>query len=71
MCATDFVVKSRTNHICLNLSISSVNMVKFIISPNKVFGDIMVSASPPRPPVDLDDINVDPDDVNALNSKNI
>ena len=36
-----------------------------IISPNEVFGDIMVLASPPpRPPVD-------PDDVNALNSKNI
>ena len=36
-----------------------------IISPNKVFGDIMVLASPPpRPPVD-------PDDVNTLNSQNI
>ena len=30
-----------------------------------VFGDIMVLASPPRPPP------VDPDDVNTLNSKNI
>ena len=35
-----------------------------IISPNEVFGDIMVLASPPRPPVD-------PDDVNTLNSTNI
>ena len=39
-----------------------------IISPNEVFGDIMVLASPlpppPRPPVD-------PDYVNARNSKNI
>ena len=33
-----------------------------IISPNEVFGDIMVLASPPRPPVD-------PDDVNALTRK--
>ena len=33
------------------------------ISPNEVFGDIMVLASP-RPPVD-------PDDVNTPNSKNI
>ena len=32
-----------------------------IISPNKVFGDIMVLASPPRPPPP-----VDPDDVNTL-----
>ena len=29
----------------------------FIISPNEVFGDIMVLASPPRPPVDPDDVN--------------
>ena len=37
--------------------------VSFIISPNEVFGDIMVLASPPpRPPVD-------PDDVNALIQK--
>ena len=37
-----------------------------IISPNEVFGDIMVLASPPppRPPVD-------PDDVSALTRKNI
>ena len=34
-----------------------------IISPNEVFGDIMVLASPPRPPVDPDDVNT--------NSKNI
>ena len=34
-----------------------------IISPNEVFGDIMVLATP-RPPVD-------PDDVNTLNSKNV
>ena len=27
-----------------------------IISPNEVFGDIMVLASPPRPPVDPDDV---------------
>ena len=33
-----------------------------IISPNEVFGDIMVLASPPRPPID-------PDDVNALTQK--
>ena len=35
---------------------------KVIISPNEVFGDIMVLASPPRPrpprpPVDPDDVN--------------
>ena len=39
----------------------------FIISPNEVFGDIMVWASPPphprRPPVDFDEVN-------NLNSKN-
>ena len=35
-----------------------------IISPNEVFGDIMVLASLPRPPID-------PDDINALNSRNI
>ena len=35
-----------------------------IISPNEVFGDIMVLASLPRPPVD-------PDDVNTLNSNGI
>ena len=35
-----------------------------IISPNEVFGDIMVLASRPRLPVD-------PDDVNTLNSKSI
>ena len=29
-----------------------------IISPNEVFGDIMVLASPPRPPVDPDDVNI-------------
>ena len=28
-----------------------------IISPNTSFGDIMVLASPPRPPVDPDDVN--------------
>ena len=33
-----------------------------IISPNEVFDDIMVLASPPRPPID-------PDDVNALTQK--
>ena len=33
------------------------------ISPNEVFGDIMVLASPPRPPVD-------PDDVDALTQFN-
>ena len=33
-----------------------------LISPNEVFGDIMVLASPPP---------VDPDDVNTLNSENI
>ena len=32
-----------------------------VISPNEVFGDIMVLASPPRPC-----LPVDPDDVNAL-----
>ena len=37
-----------------------------IISPNEVLGDIMVLASPlrPRPPID-------PDNINARNSKNI
>ena len=29
----------------------------FLISPNEVFGDIMVLALPPRPPVDPDDVN--------------
>ena len=29
----------------------------FIISPNEVSGDIMVLASPPRPPIDTDDVN--------------
>ena len=33
----------------------------FIISPNELFGDIMVLASPPPPPVDPDDPD-DPDD---------
>ena len=39
---------------------------RFIISPNEVFGDIMVLASPlpPRPP-----LPVDPDDVNTLTRK--
>ena len=36
--------------------------MRIMISPNEVFGDIMVLASPPRPPVD-------PDDVNALTQK--
>ena len=35
-----------------------------IISLNEVFGDIMVLASSPRPPID-------PDDVNALKSRSI
>ena len=34
-----------------------------IISPNEVFGDIMVLASPPRPSLRPP---VDPDDVNTL-----
>ena len=38
--------------------------VSIIISPYEVFDDIMVLASPPRPPVD-------PDDMNTLNSTNI
>ena len=42
------------------------NVCSIIISPNEVFGDIMVLASPPpRPPP------VDPDDVNALTRTNI
>ena len=36
--------------------------IPIIISLNEVFGDIMVLASPPRPPID-------PDDVNALKSR--
>ena len=36
----------------------------FVLSPDKVFGDIMVLALPPCPPIN-------PDDMNALNSKNI
>ena len=41
--------------------VSMLNLL--IISPNEVFGDIMVLASPPRPrphphpPVDSDDVN--------------
>ena len=49
-------------------------MVKMyiIISPYKVFGDIMVLASPPRPPrLYPPRPPVDPDDVNTLNSTNI
>ena len=52
------------------LSVNSDNAAmetQFIISQNKVFGDIMVLASPPRPPRPP----VDPNDVNTLNSKNI
>ena len=43
---------------------SGGRMKLFIISPNEVFCDIMVLESPPRLPVD-------PDDVNALKSKSI
>ena len=39
-----------------------------IISPNEVFGDIMVLASPPPPPRPRPP--VDPDDVNTLTRKN-
>ena len=57
--------------MCLSLCIGVImgNVIKgarncfMIMSPNEVFGDIMVLASPPRPPVD-------PYDVNAL-TKNI
>ena len=45
---------------------SGLTHFPLIISPNEVFGDIMVLASPPRPPPP-----VDPDDVNTRNSKNI
>ena len=34
-----------------------VLLYMIIIAPNEVFGDIMVLASPPRPPVDPDDAN--------------
>ena len=40
-----------------------IQVIQVIISPNEVFGDIMVLASPPRPPP------VDPDDVNTLTRK--
>ena len=40
-----------------------------IISPNEVFGDIMVVALPPRAPRPR--LFVDSDDVNTRNSKNI
>ena len=39
---------------------------KLIISPNEVFGDIMVLASPPRPRPRPPRPPVDPDDVNTL-----
>ena len=42
---------------------TDIQAVIIIISPNEVFGDIMVLASPPRPAVDPDDVNT--------NSKNI
>ena len=44
------------------MDICSGQVSWLIISPNEVFGDIMVLASPPRPPVD-------PDNVNALTRK--
>ena len=42
-----------------NIIAMSVFMQEFMIfiSPNEVFGDIMVLASPPRPPVDPDNVN--------------
>ena len=43
-------------------TLDTTKLYAVIISPNKVFGDIMVLAS--RPPVD-------PDDVNTLNTTNI
>ena len=39
------------------LRILGLIFVQFIISPNEVFGDIMVLASRPRTPVDPDDVN--------------
>ena len=45
--------------ICMPVyQVSGLYPISFIISPNEVFGDIMVLASPPpRPPVDPDDVN--------------
>ena len=51
-------------HSLLRYMSIPINM-EVIISPNEVFGDIMVLASPPPC------LPVDPDDVNALDSKNI
>ena len=50
----------------LQIKISvQLRLESFIISPNEVFGDIMVLAlPPPRPPID-------PDDANTLDSINI
>ena len=48
-------------YLCLYISQKSHLSPVIIISPNEVFGDIMVLASP-RPPAD-------PDDVDALNRK--
>ena len=41
----------------LALVFSKITMVWLIISPNEVFGDIMVLASSPRLPIDPDDVN--------------
>ena len=43
--------------ITLTPEVRKVSLIKLIISQNEVFGDIMVLASPPRPPVDPDDVN--------------
>ena len=63
----DFLEANRRTIIC-NVQLDLITLlINFsyelglvIISPNEVFGDIMVLASPPRPPP------VDPDDVNTL-----
>ena len=53
----------------LGSSCSLTEELIIIISPNEVFGDIMVLASPPRPRPPRPP--VDPDDVNTPNSTNI
>ena len=40
-----------------------------IISPNEVFGDIMVLALPPRPPVDPDDVNTNSTNIQPISFK--
>ena len=53
---------------CVVVNDNNIHVHDIIISPNEVFGDIMVlAAPPPRPPPPP----VDPDDINTLKSKSI